>query len=387
MTVAHVNPAVLRWAADRADLGPDDLSKSLRQSARTVERWLDGSSAPTFRQAQNLAKRLRVPFGYLFLTDPPTDELPIPDFRRAPGGNPPKPSVDLLAVIADVLRHQDWYRDFRLTAEESPVPVVGRFSAGSSVSGVAADIAGSLDFESEVRTTGNRDQFLRAFVSRVEALGVLVMRNGIVRQATNRTLSVDEFRGFSIADPMAPVIFINNADSRAAQIFTLAHELAHIWIGESGISNADPTIAGSDTADIEAYCNAVAGELLLPWDRIADRWRRRNSSESEWLGSVAEEFRVSTVMVARQLWTHEAISRQRFFELYETERAKWNTQRAATSSGGDYYKNIPTRNSRLLTEAVLESVSASETLIRDASRLLGVKPANLPKLRASMGFA
>ena len=359
----------------------------MRQSVSTIEGWFDGSFAPTFRQAQDLAKRLRVPFGYLFLTDPPAEELPLADFRRTRGGSRRKPSVDLLDVIADALRHRDWYREFRLDADEPPLPFVGRYSAQSAVPDVATDIIRRLDFESKVRRKSQRDQFLGAFVRQVETLGVLVMRNGIVRQATNRTLDVEEFRGFSIADPMAPVIFINNADSQAAQIFTLAHELAHIWIGEGGISDADPTIAGGPAAHIEAYCNEVAGEILLPWDRIADRWRRRTLSEREWLARVSSDFRVSTVMVARQLWAHEAISRDRFFELYEVERAQWVAQRAATSSGGDYYKNVPIRNSRLLTEAVLESVAASETLIRDASRLLGVKPANLPKLRASMGAA
>ena len=359
----------------------------MRQSVSTIEGWFDGSSRPTFRQAQKLAKRLRVPFGYLFLADPPAEELPIPDFRRAPGGAHRRPSVDLRDVIADVLRHQDWYRDFRLDAGEPEVPFVGRFSAKSAVADVAADIARSLDFDTEVRGEPRRDGFLRAFVHQVEALGVLVMRNGVVRQATNRSLDVEEFRGFAIADPLAPVIFLNNADSPAGQIFTLAHELAHIWIGRGGISDADLTIQGSGSTHIEAYCNEVAGEVLVPWGRIAERWRRRTSSESEWLRNVASEYRVSSVMVARQLWAHEAISREMFFELYESERAKWTTQDAATPSGGDYYKNVPIRNSRLLTEAVLESVAASETLIRDASRLLGVKPANLPKLRASMGAA
>ena len=284
-------------------------------------------------------------------------------------------------MIADVLRHQDWYREFRLDADEPPLSFVGRFSAESPISEVADDITQSLNFESEVRRESQRDQFLRTFVHQVEALGVLVMRNGVVRHATKRALDVAEFRGFSLADPMAPVVFINNTDSQAAQVFTLAHELAHIWIGEGGISDADPTIPGSASENIEAYCNAVAGEVLLPWDRIADRWKRRTSSEGDWLRSVSTDFRVSTVMVARQLWVHQAISRERFFELYEIERAQWVEQRAAKSPGGNYYKNVPIRNSRLLTEAVLDSVAASETLLRDASRLLGVKPANLPKLR------
>ncbi len=385
MATAHVNPVMLRWAAARADVNPEALSKSLKQKVPTVESWLEGSASPTFVQAQKLAKRLRVPFGYLFVSEPPADDLPLPDFRRRPAGATLKPSVDLLDVIADVQRHQDWYRDFRLGNDEQPLPFVGRFDAQTPVDEVAADIRQNLDFDSKVRVAQPRDDFLRAFVRQVEGLGVLVMRNGVVGQATNRPLSVDEFRGFSITDPMAPVIFINNADSPTAQNFTLAHELAHIWIGQSGISDAEPTIPDRDFQNIEAYCNAVAGEVLLPWDRLAHLCDEPNLGESEWLKKVAKEFCVSTAMVARQLWSHDAISRERFFQIYEEEKSKWTKQRESKSSGGNYYRTVPIRNSLRFTEAILESVAASETLIRDASRLLGVKPANLPKLRASLG--
>ncbi len=123
------------------------------------------------------------------------------------------------------------------------------------------------------------------------------MRNGVVRQATNRALQVEEFRGFSIADPMAPVIFVNNADSNAAQNFTLAHELAHVWIGQGGISDADLTIGGQGPDDIEEFCNKVAGELLLPWAALNERWRQRTNGFEEWTNQVAGEFHVSTVMV------------------------------------------------------------------------------------------
>ncbi|MHB8466381.1 MAG: ImmA/IrrE family metallo-endopeptidase [Acidimicrobiales bacterium] len=249
---------------------------------------------------------------------------------------------------------------------------------------VVDDISESLSFETEVRPQTQPDQFLRAFVRQVERLGILVMRNGVVRQSTNRALEVTEFRGFSIADPMAPVVFVNNADSAAAQAFTLAHELAHLWIGRGGISDADLTRPGP-TSDIEAYCNDVAGELLLPWSRVAERWRSNAGSLDEWARSVAHEFHVSTVMVARQLWQHDAIAAQDFFDFYETQRASWQ-RKPTTSSGGDFYLSVPIRSSRLLTEAILDSVGASETSIRDASRLLGVKPAKLSKLRESMGI-
>ena len=377
-----MNPAILRWAATRAGLEAPSLGKAFGKSPEAIQSWFEGSSAPTFKQAQVLAKRLRVPFGYLFLSSPPEDDLPIHDFRRVHRTGSRKPSVDLRDAVADVLVKQDWYWDFRTANNEPPVACVGRFSIQSSFREVAEDIRSTLDFENEVRAQ-DRSRFLGTFVSQVEAQGILVMRNGIVRQATNRALDVEEFRGFSIADPMAPVIFINNADSKAAQVFTLTHELAHIWIGEGGVSDADVTITRQDADDIETFCNEVAAEVLLPWSEIKEIWSVRSMSKTDWVRSMSRRFHVSTVMVARQLWTHGAIGKESFFEIYEAERENWTPSRK-TTSGGDYYLMVPIRNSRILTEAILESVAGAETSIRDASRLLGVKPANLPKLRASL---
>ena len=184
---------------------------------------------------------------------------------------------------------------------------------------------------------------------------------------------------------MAPVIFINNADSIAANIFTLAHELAHLWIGQGGISDADPTIAEPASPDIESFCNRVAAELLLPWSRISDLWRNREVQVPEWIRRVSLEFHVSTVMAAKQLWVHDAITREQFFDLYNQARDKW-TAAQQQSTGGNYYLSVPIRNSRTLTEALLESVDSRETLIREASSLLGVKPVNFRKLKDSLAL-
>ncbi|MCQ3804421.1 MAG: XRE family transcriptional regulator [bacterium] len=384
MARAHINPTVLRWAAERSGAESADLAVAFNKTPDQIEAWMAGSAAPTFAQAQKLARRLRVPFGYLFLRTPPIEPLPVPDFRRVHGAGPREPSVDLRDVLADVLRKRDWYRDYRLNAGDGPLRFVGRFSLHSSVSDVARHIAQTLDFESVVRPQRNRDDFLKAFVGQVEELEILVMRNGVVRNSTNRPLDPEEFRGFSIADPLAPVIFINNADSKAAQGFTLAHELAHVWIGEGGISDADPTIEEEASESIEAFCNEVAAELLLPWRRIADSWKNCTVALESWIGAVSTEFNVSTVMAARQLWARGGMSREEFFSFYETEQAKW-TANSRQTSGGNFYWNVPIRNSRLLTRLILRSVAASETLVRDASHLLGVKPANLPKLQNSMG--
>jgi len=384
MVVAHINPDVLRWALARSGSSEADIAQAFKKDPAVVAQWLVGEAAPTFKQAQKLAKQLRVPFGYLFLDEPPADEVPLPDFRRHPASG--KPSADLRDIIFDVLRKQDWYRDYRSEREEEPLPFVGRFDASANAREVASDIRASIAFEERVRSETQPSGFLRTFVAQVESVGILVMRNGVVRHATNRPLRVDEFRGFSVADPMAPVIFINNADSNAAQVFTLAHEVGHIWIGQGGISDADLTLSMEGSRDIEEFCNQVAAELLLPWAQVADRWRQRVETMDAWITKVAREFHVSTVMVARQLWQHRAIGREQFFEFYEKEKANWRA-RETGSSGGNFYTTMPVRNSRRLTLSVLESVEASETSIREASRLLGVKPAKLARLEESMGLA
>ena len=357
---------------------------SIRRPHRLRHGWPD-RRRPHSNRPRGLPNASRVPFGYLFLAEPPPEQLPLADFRRLRGAVQREPSLDLQDVVADTFRKQNWYREYRLQTGEAPFWFVGGFSSRSAVADVALHIANSLDFEAAVRPKSPQTEFLNAFVGQVEALGVLVLRNGIVRNATNRPLDPEEFRGFSIADPFAPAIFINSADSKAAQAFTLAHELAHIWVGEGGISDANLTTEDKASEHIEAYCNQVAGELLLPWNRIADRWRRRTVGTAKWTAGVSAQFHVSTVMVARQLWAHGAIAAEEFFSFYKNETAKWTIARSAQPGGGNFYKNVPIRNSRLLTEMILRSVAASETLIREASQLLGVKPAHLPKLQDSMG--
>ena len=382
MSVAHLNPVLLRWALARAGKEPSELAAVLKQPQEKVEGWLAGDSRPTFKQAQGIARRLRVPFGYLFLSSPPAEPLPLPDFRRFPDGAGAGASVDLRAVVYDVLRKQDWYRDYRLDDDGSPVPAVGAYADDAPPSEVAAGIADHLSLGTGADYPDD-NRFLREFVRKAEAAGVLVMRNGVVGHNPHRPLNVGEFRGFSISDPLAPVVFINAADSVRAQLFTLAHELAHIWVGAGGVSDADLTIGVDFQMGLEEFCNAVAGQVLLPWDLVRDSWADGKGPWPEWVRKIASRFRLSTVMVARRLWEEKAIERDQFFAFYEAERSNWSKKRS--SPGGDFYRTAVIRNSRLFTEAVLADMGSVNTSIREASRLLGVKPAKLPNLKETMG--
>ncbi len=386
MTTAYINGEMLRWAMQRADVSPSELADAMKRSREQIREWMDDESKPTFRQGQDLARRLHVPFGFLFLDRPPGDDLPIPDFRRVHGAPvAPEPSVDLREVIADVLRKQQWFADYQRDRLEEPLQFVGSFATTDDPRDVAADMAERLDFEQRARRESQRDGFLREFSRSAQELGILVMKSGIVGANTRRPLDVGEFRGFAISDLYAPAVFVNGNDAVSAQVFTLAHELAHIWIGVTGISDAGPA-SDPDEVEIEQFCNRVAGDLLVPWDRVQANWPSADVRLDEWIAELARRFHVSTVMVARQMWEHEAIDRDTFFEFYERESANWQLERKSDGpSGGNPYLTAGVRNSRLLTEAVIESMRASQTTVRDASRLLGMKPKNFDRYLAEIG--
>jgi Zn-dependent peptidase ImmA (M78 family) len=387
MTTAYINRDMLRWAITRADTSPTELAEAMKRSRDDIRAWMDGESKPTFRQAQELARRLRVPFGFLFLDGPPDDDLPIPDFRRVRGAVlAPEPSVDLRDVIADVMRKQEWFAEYQRDRLDEPLPFAGSFTVDDAPTVVAADMVECLDFDERARRESQREGFLREFSRSAQEIGILVMRSGIVGTNTRRALDVEEFRGFAIADPYAPAVFVNGNDAPAAQIFTLAHELAHIWIGATGVSDAGPAWEPDNDVEVEEFCNRVAGDLLVPWDRVETMLPQGSVELKAWIDELARKFHVSTVMVARQLWEHEAIDRDAFFEFYADESAKWQLDRKSPGpSGGNFYLTAGVRNSRLLSEAVIESMRASKTTVRDASRLLGMKPKNLGRFLDTIG--
>ena len=239
-TDAFITPDVLRWALERRGLPDEEVARRVSVRPERVRRWKDGSGQPTLRQAQALAQKLSVPLGYLFLSERPSDEFPLPDLRTVGDGPPGTPSPELVAVVYDALSKQQWYREYLESQGEAPLEFVGSRSVDDDPDDVARDIRSRLGVNDAMRQdAASWEQFLTTFIRAAEAAGILVLRSGIVEANTQRPLDVEEFRGFAISDDLAPLVFINGKDAKAAQIFTLAHEIAHLWLGESGVSNPD----------------------------------------------------------------------------------------------------------------------------------------------------
>lgn len=365
---AFINPAILSWSRQRAGLSEAQVAKGLTVKMERVKEWESGQSLPSFNQAQKWAVIAHIPFGFLFLKAPPQEHLPLPDLRTVSGVFPDKPSLNLMDTVRDVLRKQDWYLEYLQDHDSSALPFVGSFTCRSSVKDVVADIRRVLGVTDAFSRLGYED-FIRALVSGAEDAGILVMRSGVALGNTHRKLDVSEFRGFAISNAMAPVVFINSADAPTARLFTLLHELAHIWIGSTGVSDGGPQSARQE----EAFCNAVAGEFLAPEIIFRMHWGQ-NVYWEENLMPLAGHFRVSALVIARRARDLGYITSGQYSDYYHRVLQAYRNKEG---SGGDYYRTASIRNSTRLSKAILAEAQSGRMLLRDAGKLLGVQPAKL----------
>ena len=365
---AFINPAILSWSRQRAGLSEAQVAKGLTVKLERVKAWEGGESLPSFTQAQKWAAVVHIPFGFLFLKTPPQERLPLPDLRTVGGVFPDKPSLNLLDTVRDVLRKQDWYLEYLQDHERSPLPFVGSFDSRSPIKDVVTDIRRVLGVTDDFARMTYEDYF-KALVSGAEEAGILVMRSGVALGNTHRKLDVSEFRGFAISNALAPVVFINSADAPTARLFTLMHELAHIWIGSTGVSDGSSHSARQE----EAFCNSVAGEFLAPELFFRAQWDSNVHWEQN-LAPLAGRFRVSTLVIARRARDLSYISSDQYGAYY---RRILQEYRDKGGNGGDYYRTAAIRNSTRLSKAVLAEAQSGRILLRDAGKLLGVQPAKL----------
>jgi len=386
MAEALITPDLLIWARERADYTIDMLSDKLHTKVEKLLAWENGELKPTFKQAQDLAKKLHIPFGYLFLTQPPKEELPLPDLRTLSNQEPEKISPNFRELLNEIKAKQAWYREYAIENENEPFTYLGKFTVQERVEVVALSIVHALGVSSKERQQcKKRADYLKLLTEKIEALGVLVMRNSIVGSNTHRQLKVEEFRGFVISDKYAPLIFLNSSDANNAKIFTLIHELAHLWIDQSGISSVElEEIHHNQT---EQFCNAVSAEVLVPQQAFLNLWNEFENYEDNIIVT-ANHFKVSSFVIARRALDSGLIDRETFFDYYKRENERFEQQRkqerAESKGGGNYYDTARTRLGNRFAEAVIVSTLEGRTLYRDAGELLNVNPSKLTNFAKNM---
>jgi Zn-dependent peptidase ImmA (M78 family)/transcriptional regulator with XRE-family HTH domain len=361
-----LNPNVLQWARKKAGLSEETLAKKIGVHLGLVKEWETTGSIP-FAIVEKLAEKTRTAFGFLFLPEPPHPSLPIADFRRVSGGHSTVASDDLLDVIFSAQLKQNWYREYMIANGEKPLPFVGKASIKTPTKEVADDIRTTLKIGFGLaEIAANYDEAWRNTIESAEFGGILVLCSGHVAGFTNRTLDVDEFRGFAMADKYAPLVFINGADAPAARFFTLAHEIAHIWIGETGISNLERTYADGNT--VETYCNSVAAEVVLPLSELSARWRGVKNDTSE-VERLSKRYKISKLVVARRARDAGFFTAEKYDSYYKLLIA----QAQKSSGGGVWYHGEKYQNSRQFSITIIQEALAGRTSQRDAMQLLGIK--------------
>lgn len=370
-----VKPELLRWARERADTRVESLIGKFPK----YRQWESGEIKPTYKQLENFAKAVHVGIGYFFSSEPPEETFPFAEIRNKALQ---RPSPDLIDTIYLCQLRQDWYREFVRLKEEDPSPFIGSAKLDDDAAIVAELILHDLDLEKYQDFT-NWNGLLQLLIERADMIGVLVMVSGVAINNTHRSLNPEEFRGFALADPFAPLIFINGADTKEAQLFTLAHELAHLWLDKTGFSNN--RLETSSQQLIEDQCDEIASEMLVPLTAMLKEFQK-DGERLKTAADVEQLFRVTPRIaqywvdcVDRYLWQK---GRQPFGQEIKQLYNKQMNNKVS------YYSILTSRLGDRFARAVVADTLEGRTLFRDALHLLGIsKIKTFHKLADHLGIS
>ena len=371
MNYVAVKPTLLHWAQKRSG----QSIQSLHNKFPKLKLWETGEAKPTLKQLEKFAKTVHAPIGYLFLDKPPVEKVPIPDFRKMPNMIQKNPSPNLLDTLYICQRRQDWYRDYMRSMREQPLDFIGSVRPlASNIIKTAENIRKVLNFNVEERKKlATWTSALSQFIEQANSANILVMVNGVVGSNSRRKLDPKEFRGFALSDALAPLIFINGADTKAAQMFTIAHELAHLWIDQTGVSNAQALAVPKHS--IESWCNKVAAELLVPLKLIHQLYdsKKMKLNFSNEVQRLTRHFKVSSLVILRRIYDMKKITAKEFSKQYEVELKRLNAIQKKKSSGGDFFLTLGMRVSPRFARALVSHTLEGHTSFKESFQLLGIK--------------
>ena len=361
-----VKRELLVWAQRRASVEPGILKKKFP----SLNQWEEGTKLPTLHQLEDFARTVHIPIGYLFLPGPIEEPLPIPDFRTVGDRGVERPSPDLLDTIYLCQQRQEWYQEFAKIHGQERVLWIGAADVSDDPIQAARVLWSHLGVTSSHREgPSSWTEALRFWISHAEAAGVLVMSSSIVGTNGHRHLKVQEFRGFALVDPWAPLVFLNAGDSKAAQLFTLTHELAHLFLGQGGLFDTE---AGRvPDQHVERWCNQVAAELLMPLEETRTAYQPQVNLSEE-IQRLARVFKVSTLVALRRLADAGFVNEETLWSTYTQEDERLRSLERK-EPGGDFYNTLGARNGKRFARAIIASTLEGQTLFQDAFHLLGIR--------------
>lgn len=361
-TEVNINSNMFAWAIARAGY---DLSEFAIKFPK-IQDWVDQKKKPTVKQLEAFSKKVHLPFGYLFLPEPPKESLPIPFFRTNNGGQN-NVSINVYDTILLMQQRQDWLREYLIENDFQPLPFVGKFRNSQNYNEIVADIRNTLGLNNEWASSFKTwQEALDHLAQKIEDIGITIVFNGVVENNTSRPISVDECRGFVLVDSIAPFMFINNSDGKAAQLFTIIHELAHIWTGHSAGFDFRQLLPANDP--IELFCDKVSAEFLVPAESFVKVWSTRPN-----IANTARYFKVSEIVIARRALDLGYLTKAEFFAFYNEYSNREFLKKENQSDGGNFYATAKKRIGLTFAAHVNQAVKSGKLLYRDAYKLTSLK--------------
>ncbi len=372
---------LISWARNRLGMSKVEFANRMDVSLEIVDDWESGKLPITMNQAKKLASISLLPLGMFFLDSIPDTVIPMPDFRSVNSANITDASPELQATIVAMQGKQNWYRSYMQDNKLPALSFIRSLTKKTSIVQAAGQIRSTLKItENSVEDISNWENYYNYLMQKIEEAGIIFIRNGVVGNNTHRRLDVDEFRGFVLIDDYAPLIFINGNDSKNAQIFTLVHELVHVFLGNSGVTASEIFSGGPNP--VEQYCNKVAAEFLVPEALLNAKWKDVAGKDvSEIIALLSKKFKVSKLVIIKRCRDLRLVPNAQATELWQNElneiRAFKERQKAV--GGGNFFASLKYKVGEFFAQAVIAETAARNIPYTEAFYLLNVK--NIDGLR------
>lgn len=381
--IALANSKLLRWARESAGYDIATAARKLGQDEKRLLLWEADEEKPTIAQLRKVGEVYKRPIAVFYLPDVPMDFAPLRDYRRLPSEAPKEFSPELRLAIRHAIERQEWAIDLRKESGSSPLSFVGSVRDETDVLRVATQVRKLLAIDLVEQKRWQYEDALRHWIDAVEAIGVFVFQA--------RGIDLLEMRGFVLTDTLAPIITLNAKDSKSARIFTLIHEFVHVLLAKPGISNLSlPETPRGVEQSIEVFCNAVAGETLVPAAALREELKSFRADDPDAaIESVSMAYKTSREVAARRLldlgYISQRIYRERRAQYYEEYKEREKRSRESTKELRIPQARIIVRdNGRAFTRLVLSAFGENLITARDISALLNSKLRHLGRIKSDL---
>ena len=365
----QVNRQVFSWAIARAGMTAGDVAAKYPK----LGEWQEGKSLATVHQLKEFSHYFHFPFGYFFLKEVPArQESEIPFFRSGGDSSAPE-NINVSDAVSLLKERQEWLSEYMEKSGAEKNPAVGSLKGVADAQAIVSAIKGFLELSEDWNTSLKKaDDAISLLQARMEKRNIIVTFNSVVNNNTSRPIPLKLCRGFCLVDEYVPFIFVNSADSKKAQVFTMLHELTHVFIA---FSSGFGELGADALQDLkEALCDRVAAELLVPQDLLVSLAGAKTNKE------LSDLFKAAELVILRRKLDLGIISKKEFIAEY----SKLPPFKKGAGGGGNFYATAELRISLKFLQCLNNAVQENELTPLEAYRLAGVKGDTFEKMVSRM---